>query len=102
MTTEQPLMDLALQPRALFSVPDAADLRIRCRSGTVWITLDHDPRDIVLEAGDSFTGDSHRRAVVYAMDRACIAISRPHAPALPRKAAGAAPVLQLQVPAWAC
>jgi hypothetical protein len=48
---------------------------IECRSGSVWITLDHDRRDIVLAAGERFDGDVHRRALVSALDSACIAVS---------------------------
>lgn len=59
--------EIALRPRTLVSVPDASQLRFTCREGTVWITLDHDPRDVVLEAGDEFTTGERRRAIVYAL-----------------------------------
>ncbi len=58
---------LSLENRALFSVPDAADLDIVCEDGTVWITVDGDLRDYVLERGDRFQNSAHRRAVIYAM-----------------------------------
>lgn len=66
--------DLGLRRDALFSVPDAAGVHILCRNGTVWITLDGDPRDIVLEASDSFTTPEHRRALIYAMKPSCISV----------------------------
>ncbi|WP_298931910.1 DUF2917 domain-containing protein [uncultured Ramlibacter sp.] len=59
---------LPLARRALYSLPDAAGLRISCLAGSLWITLDDDPRDIVLEAGRSLDVDAHRRAIVYALE----------------------------------
>jgi len=61
-------MDITLKPHGLYRLPDAAGVRIACRSGSVWITLDDDPRDVVLEAGGSFTTDEHRRALVFAFE----------------------------------
>lgn len=57
-----------LQRKAHVTVDDAAGLTVLCEQGTVWITLDNDPRDIVLEAGASFRSDAHQRAIVYALD----------------------------------
>jgi hypothetical protein len=59
--------ELQLARRALYSLPDAAGLRISCQAGSLWVTLDNDPRDIVLEAGQSLDVDAHRRAIVYAL-----------------------------------
>lgn len=59
--------DLALAHQAMFKVVDPAGLRIVCREGSLWITLDGDPRDIVLSAGDSFAATEHRRALIYAL-----------------------------------
>lgn len=41
--------------------------RLRVRSGTAWITLDNDRRDIVLEAGEAYTVDSDARLVIGAL-----------------------------------
>ena len=46
----------------LFDLPDAAAVRVRCTAGSLWITLDHEPRDIVLVPGESFSTPDHRRA----------------------------------------
>ncbi len=70
------VFELGLQREAMFSVPDAAGLRIDCRQGTVWITLDGDVRDFVLERCESFSTAEHRRALIYAMQPARIAISQ--------------------------
>lgn len=31
--------------------------RVECLSGRLWLTIDHDRRDIVLDAGEGFTPD---------------------------------------------
>ena len=75
-TTHSPQhFDLNLERRAMFNLPDAAGVQIVCRDGTVWITLDNDPRDYVLEAGDSFTNAEHKRALIYAMQPSSIAVT---------------------------
>ena len=42
--------------------------RVECVSGTLWITQDGDPRDIVLAPGDSFTFDHRGDALISALD----------------------------------
>jgi hypothetical protein len=59
--------ELELRTRSIYSVADAAGVRFSCREGTLWITLDNDPRDVVLEAGGEFSTGEHRRALVYAL-----------------------------------
>jgi len=66
---------MALPAHAVYSVSDAADVRITCRSGSVWITLDDDPVDTVLEPGEQFTTPLHRRALVSALESSCIAVA---------------------------
>ena len=66
---------LNLPHQALFSVPDAANVRIVCVEGAIWITLDNDPRDIVLESCDVFTTPDHRRAIIYAMKPSTITVA---------------------------
>lgn len=43
----------------------ARHTRLGVRRGEAWITLDGDPRDIVLSAGQSFVLDSDAAVVVY-------------------------------------
>ncbi len=76
MMSTSDVFELGLQREAMFSVPDAAGLSIVCRRGTVWITLDGDVRDFVLERCESFSTAEHRRALIYAMQPACISISQ--------------------------
>lgn len=70
-------MMIELAHQGLHHVPDAAGQRMHCQSGTVWITLDHDMRDVVLEAGDSFSTPEHKRALVYALAPARLLIDPP-------------------------
>jgi hypothetical protein len=66
---------ISLSKRSIFTLPDAAGVGIECRSGSVWVTLDDDPRDIVLSAGERFEGGEHRRALVSALEPSCIAVT---------------------------
>lgn len=75
-----------LPARRLLHVDGPAALRIECREGSVWITLDHDPRDIVLDAGETFEHDGRQRALVYAFEAAAVLLRPPQplqAPAYP-------------------
>jgi hypothetical protein len=58
---------VSLAHQGLFDIADAAGVNMRCDEGSVWITLDNDPRDIVLEAGEVFATHEHRHALVYAL-----------------------------------
>ena len=81
MTSLQNRLDLNLRQDAMLRLPDTAGVQVVCRDGTVWITLDRDPRDIVLEAGDRFASSEHRRAVVMALAPSSISVCTTAAPA---------------------
>ena len=81
MTSPQNRLDLNLRQDAMLRLPDAAGVQIVCRDGTVWITLDRDQRDIVLEAGGRFASTEHRRAVVMALAPSSISVCTAAAPA---------------------
>jgi hypothetical protein len=78
-----------LPRRAILNLPDAADVQIECRSGSLWITLDDDPRDFIVEAGERFITDQHRPALVYALQAAQVDL-QPRRPAPPVHSARAA------------
>jgi hypothetical protein len=84
---------LELPRHAIFTVADVAGVGIECQSGCVWLTLDDDPRDLVLEAGERFVGDIHRRVLVSAFEASRIAVSHalPMAMPLPHRPAAASP-----------
>ncbi len=81
MNTTPPAFDMGLSPRSTFSLDDAAGVRITCRRGSIWLTLDNDPRDVVLQPGDSFLTTEHRRALLYALESSCVNLVTVHAPA---------------------
>jgi hypothetical protein len=68
-------------PHARLAVGDRRGLRLntargtllRTVKGTLWVTIDNDPRDIVLDSGESFVVDSDRPLFVMALgDRATL------------------------------
>ena len=73
--------DLRLQSKAIHSLPDATDVELTCREGTLWVTVDNDSHDYILEAGDTFTAQEHGRAVVYAMEPSRMSLARVTRPA---------------------
>jgi hypothetical protein len=66
---------VTLPARQLFEITDAAGVRILCTGGSLWLTLDHDPRDIVLQAGDSFEAEAPRRLLLYAFEPSTFALA---------------------------
>ena len=83
--------DLTLAAGATVTIADAAGVGIGCCQGCVWITLDGDSRDIVLEAGGRFEQDGHRRALVSALKASNIAVSCALQATLPRSACSSIP-----------
>lgn len=83
-------IDQALLPlpgRTPLRLPDAFGSRLRSEAGTLWITFDHDHRDLVLEPGQSLVVDSHQPVMVTALGgRAVLGLCA--APAGGRAAAG--------------
>lgn len=52
---------LEVQPRALVHLHVSTGLRVTGVSGTLWITMDGDPVDVILEPGEThaFAGEGH-------------------------------------------
>ena len=59
------------------NLPDAAGVRVASQSGTVWITQDGDPRDIVLTPGESVVLERSTPTIVQAFEPALITIADP-------------------------
>ena len=77
MLIDVPRTHLLLQRGQTSRLPDARATHLCSAAGTLWITVDHDPRDIVLEPGESFTGAEHRPAMIYALQPSSLALSAP-------------------------
>ena len=60
--------------------------RIESRRGSVWITQDGDPRDVVIVAGESHALDRDGLVYVQALDAACVNL--PDTAPAPRPAPG--------------
>jgi hypothetical protein len=59
----------------------AAPLELQARAGTLWVTIDGDPEDIVLEPGDRRRFDAPAALLVYALGGRAALQVRPLAPA---------------------
>jgi len=57
---------IRLKTGELLDIDDGEGLGVECLEGAVWITQSNDPRDIVLNAGQSFTLDKPGLALVCA------------------------------------
>ena len=90
-----------LPRRAMLKLPDAAAVQIECRSGSLWITLDDDPRDFIVEAGERFSTAAHTPAIVYAL-QAAVVLVQAQRPATPPRAPArqAAPTAKPGRPRW--
>ena len=59
------------------SLADALGVRVQALAGTLWITQDHDRRDIVLDPGESFDLDVDGQVVVQALAPSQVALQQP-------------------------
>jgi hypothetical protein len=66
---------VTLPARQLFEITDASGVRILCTAGSLWLTLDHDQRDVILQPGDSFEAASRRRVLLYAFEPSTFALA---------------------------
>jgi hypothetical protein len=64
----------ALEKKGLLKIEHALGRRVCCEAGAVWITLDGDRRDVVLEAGQVFVSDRNATMVITGLDPATISI----------------------------
>jgi uncharacterized protein (AIM24 family) len=67
---------LCLKTKQLVKVRGGRGHAIVCDSGSVWVTQEGDPRDIVLDAGEAFTLDRSGTALVLAFEPGAISITQ--------------------------
>lgn len=83
MKLSRPPSLLSLERDQLVRLRDACGTRITAGAGTLWVTVDHEPDDVVLEAGDSHVVRSRSRVIVQALDGPATAWFGDAAPARP-------------------
>jgi len=82
MWINTPNARLAIAARRGLRLKDARGARVRAVQGTLWITIDNDVRDIVLDPGESFVVDSNRPLVVLPLGEcATVDVKSPPSPA---------------------
>ena len=79
MNTDLHLSSTFLARHALQRVVDAKGTLVQCLGGTLWLTQEGDPRDIVLQAGEEALIDRDGVSLLFAMsDARFVLSSRPH------------------------
>ena len=82
MWINTPTARLGLAARRGLRLKDARGARLRAVQGTLWVTIDNDLRDIVLDAGESFVVDSDKPLIVTALGEcATVDLKSPATPA---------------------
>ena len=61
----------------ILEVKQALGVTIECLEGSVWVTLDGDRRDVVLDAGHTFNVDRKQRTLIQALDTARVRLIQP-------------------------
>lgn len=66
---------LRLLPKQTLGVRDAAGTTVCCREGSVWITEERNPRDVILEAGHCYRLKAAGLTLLHAFGDATVALS---------------------------
>ena len=77
MLIDVPRTHLLLQRGQTSRLPDARATHLCSAAGTLWITVDHDPRDIVLEPGQCFVVPSDEIVTIRALSGPAVLDLRP-------------------------
>jgi hypothetical protein len=77
MLIETPRAHLLLERGQTSRLTGARQAYLASASGTLWVTIDHDPRDIVLEAGEGFDVASSEALLVCALGGPAVLELRP-------------------------
>jgi len=77
MLIDVPRTQLLLQRGQTSRLPEARATHLCSASGTLWITIDHDARDIVLEPGQCFTVRGDAAVTVSALSGPAVLDLRP-------------------------
>ena len=89
MWINTPNARLAIAARRGLRLKAARGATLRAVQGTLWVTIDNDVRDIVLDPGESFVVDSNRPLVVMPLGECATVDVRSAVPAGARPPRGA-------------
>ena len=67
-----------LTARDVVTLPDLRSAKLRVTRGTLWITQEDDPQDVVLRAGDNWVVERNGLTVVEAQDDAIFCVVGRH------------------------
>jgi len=68
---------LQLTKGAIHRLPSGLGQRIESLSGTLWVTIDHDRRDILVKPGQGFDIDRDGTTLISALDDARFVVLEP-------------------------
>lgn len=88
MATVTHRTELQLADEELLGLEDVRGARLHCVEGVIWLTLDRDPRDIVLNPGQSFVVDRGGVTLLHAMAPSRLRLDFTAEAARPTRAAG--------------
>jgi len=77
MLIDVPRTRLLLQRGQISRLPEARATNLCSAAGTLWVTIDHDARDIVLEPGQCFTVQSDEGVTISALSGPAVLDLRP-------------------------
>ncbi len=69
-----------MDPRDTLALHDAGGRTVTCVSGSIWLTMEGDTRDVVLEPGASFTVDRDGLTLLAAQEPSVVQLSAPNQP----------------------
>jgi quercetin dioxygenase-like cupin family protein len=69
-----------IDPRRGLALHDAAGREVICLNGRIWLTMEGDTRDIVLEPGASFVVDRNGVTILAAQAPSEVSVSAPNQP----------------------
>ena len=68
---------IALRKGEIHRLHDGLGSRIESLSGSLWVTMDNDPRDIVVDTGEGFDVDHAGDTLISALDDARFVVLEP-------------------------
>ena len=76
VTSTRPTVQTIARDKIL-EIKQALGVTIECLEGSVWVTLDRDMRDVILDVGQSFYVDCKQRTLIQALATARIRLIHP-------------------------